>query len=88
MICLDGMVPGEWFFKGLTYLIPKGVPTRGSDFRPITCMPCLYKLTTKCVTEVLRLEVERRGLIAENQLGAVRGGSRCERAGNAQYCSQ
>ncbi|KAI4292743.1 hypothetical protein PAPHI01_2017 [Pancytospora philotis] len=28
---------------------------------------------TKCVTEVLRLEVERRGLITENRLGAVRG---------------
>ena len=35
-------------------------------------MPTLYKLTTKCVTEVLQLEVERRGLLAENQMGTVR----------------
>ena len=35
-------------------------------------MSALYKLTTRCVTEVLRLEVERRGLLAENQLGAAR----------------
>ncbi|TBU12858.1 reverse transcriptase [Hamiltosporidium tvaerminnensis] len=45
----------------------------GSDYRPITCMSNLYKLTTKCVTKVVQLEVERRGLLAENQLGAVRG---------------
>ncbi|KAK1349310.1 hypothetical protein LUQ84_001489 [Hamiltosporidium tvaerminnensis] len=36
-------------------------------------MSNLYKLTTKCVTKVVQLEVERRGLLAENQLGAVRG---------------
>ncbi|TBU13241.1 reverse transcriptase [Hamiltosporidium tvaerminnensis] len=47
---------------------------RGSDYRPITFMSNLYKLTTKCVTKVVQLEVERRGLLAENQLGAVRGG--------------
>ncbi|TBU12814.1 reverse transcriptase [Hamiltosporidium tvaerminnensis] len=57
----------------LTYLIPKGIPRRGSDYRPITCMSNLYKLTTKCVTKVVQIEVERRGLLAENQLGTVRG---------------
>ena len=36
-------------------------------------MSNLYKLTTKCVTKVVQLEVERRGLLADNQLGAVRG---------------
>lgn len=72
-ICLEGDKAGNWFYKDTVYLIPKGSPKRGSDFRPIACMSCLYKLTTKCVTEVLRLEVERRGIIAENQLGAVRG---------------
>jgi len=68
-ICLSSQEEDTWFYKGLTYLIPK---TRGSDFRPITCMSNLYKLTTKCVTEVLTLEVEARGLLSENQLGTVR----------------
>ncbi|KAK1347688.1 hypothetical protein LUQ84_002951 [Hamiltosporidium tvaerminnensis] len=36
-------------------------------------MSNLYKLTTKCVTKVVQIEVERRGLLAVNQLGAVRG---------------
>ena len=62
----------EWFYKGITYLIPKGIPKQGSDFRPITCMSNLYKLTTKCVTRVMQLVVEKRGLISENQLGTIR----------------
>ena len=71
-VCLEGREEDDWFYKGLTILIPKGKATSGSEFRPITCMPTLYKLTTKCVTEMLQLEVERRGLLAENQLGTVR----------------
>lgn len=71
-ICLGGEDQEPWFYCGLTHLIPKGTPASGADFRPITCMSALYKLTTRAVAEVLRLEVERRGLLAENQLGAVR----------------
>ncbi len=71
-VCLNGKTPESWLYKGITYLIPKGMPTRGSDFRPITCMSNLYKLTTKCITRVMQLTVEERGLLAENQLGTVR----------------
>ncbi|KAL6120561.1 hypothetical protein NUSPORA_02689 [Nucleospora cyclopteri] len=35
-------------------------------------MSNLYKLTTKCVTQVMQLEVEKRGLLAETQHGTVR----------------
>ncbi|TBU13199.1 reverse transcriptase [Hamiltosporidium tvaerminnensis] len=73
VICLEGTPKADWFYCGLTYLIPKGIPQRGSDYRPITCMFNLYKLTTKCVTKIVQIEVKRRGLLAENQLGAVRG---------------
>ncbi|KAF7682512.1 hypothetical protein TCON_2261 [Astathelohania contejeani] len=34
-------------------------------------MSNLYKLTTKCVTQVMQLEVERRGLLTDNQLSTV-----------------
>jgi hypothetical protein len=70
--CMGQEVEEDWFFKGITYLIPKGTPVQGSDFRPITCMSNLYKLTTKCVTKVMQLVVEQRGLLSENQLGTVR----------------
>ncbi|MCB1712129.1 MAG: reverse transcriptase family protein [Candidatus Riesia sp.] len=71
-ICIEGKECKSWFYQGLTYLIPKGTPSKGSDFRPITCMSNLYKLTTKCVTEVMQLEVESRQLLSGNQLGTVR----------------
>ena len=70
--CMGELKGEEWFYKGITYLLPKGTPTKGSDFRPITCMSNLYKLTTKCVTKVIQEMVEHRGLLAENQLGTVR----------------
>jgi len=67
-----GEIKGEsWFYTGITYLIPKGIPVKGSDFRPITCMSNFYKLTTKCVTQVLQEVVENRYLLSENQLGTV-----------------
>ncbi|TBU10083.1 hypothetical protein CWI38_2036p0010, partial [Hamiltosporidium tvaerminnensis] len=68
VICLEGTTQADWFYCGLTYLIPKGIPRRGSEYRPITCMSNLYKLTTKCVTKVVQIEVERRGLLGENHL--------------------
>jgi hypothetical protein len=71
-ICLENQSESDWFYKGITYLIPKGIPKKGSDFRPITCMSNLYKLTTKCVTKVMQAIVENRDLLAENQLGTVR----------------
>ncbi|KAF9762412.1 hypothetical protein NGRA_2030 [Nosema granulosis] len=63
-ICVEGDTAEQWFYKGLTYLFPKGNPTTGGDFRPITCMTNLYKLTTKCTTRVLQPIVEHRGLLA------------------------
>ncbi|KAF9760562.1 hypothetical protein NGRA_3127, partial [Nosema granulosis] len=70
-ICLKGETQEEWFYRGITYLIPKGTPMSGKDFRPITCMSNLYKLTTKCVTSVIQMTVEQRGLLSENQMGTV-----------------
>ncbi len=75
-ICINGKTPSSWFYKGLTYLIPKGKPTRGSDFRPITCMSNLYKLTTKCTTKVMQLIVERRGFIGGKPTGNSKIGPR------------
>ncbi|KAL6120812.1 hypothetical protein NUSPORA_02391 [Nucleospora cyclopteri] len=45
----------SWFYHGLIYLIPRELSVKGSDFRPITCMPNHYKLTTKCVMQIMQL---------------------------------
>ena len=71
-ICADGSAQDSWFYKGTTYLIPKGEARCGADFRPITCMSNLYKLTTKCVARSMQQIVERRGLLSGNQMGCVR----------------
>lgn len=70
--CVEGLIEEDWYYTGITYLIPKGEPKKGSDFRPITCMSNLYKLMTKCVTKVMQFEIESRDLISENQLGTIR----------------
>ena len=71
-ICINGIEEEMWFYKGITHLIPKNNPKKGSDFRPITCMSNLYKLVTKCVTKIMQIETEKRELIAENQLGTIK----------------
>ncbi|GIX62315.1 reverse-transcriptase domain containing protein,putative [Babesia caballi] len=63
----------EWMCRGITYLFPKNdTPTNASQYRPITCMSNLYKITTKCVTEALQREIKIRGLLTENQMGTMR----------------
>ena len=71
-ICLDNKQPEEWFFREITHLIPKEISQTGKDYRPITCMSNLYKLTTKCVTAVMQIKVEEKKLISDNQMGTVR----------------
>ena len=61
--CMQQVEVEDWFFKGITYLIPKGTPKQGSDFRPITCMSNLYKLTTKCVTRVMQAIHENKKFV-------------------------
>lgn len=69
--CMEEEKAEDSFYKGITYLIPKGSPKKGSDYTPITSMSNLYKLTTKCVTKVMQAVVEQRRLLAENQMGTV-----------------
>lgn len=71
-MCLNKQSKDHWFFLGNTYLIPKEDATKGSDFRPITCMSNIYKLLTKCVTKTLQQIVEERQLLTNNQLGTIR----------------
>ncbi|KAL0265726.1 UNVERIFIED_CONTAM: hypothetical protein PYX00_011441 [Menopon gallinae] len=65
-------LPG-WFCTEVTYLIPKvQAPASPAEYKPITCMPNLYKVVTKLVTREFRDFVEANGILSENQLGTVR----------------
>ncbi|TBU20728.1 reverse transcriptase [Hamiltosporidium tvaerminnensis] len=41
---LEGTPQADWYYCGLTYLIPKDTPKTGSDYRTITCISNLRKL--------------------------------------------
>ena len=42
----------SWLNQGLTYLLPKSAETKSpKNYRPITCLPTLYKILTATLTE-------------------------------------
>lgn len=67
-ICLRAQQQKDWWYTGVTFLIPKTKAERGSDFGLIICMPNLYKVATKCVTQVLQSVVTGNKRVAEIQL--------------------
>jgi hypothetical protein len=71
-ICINSKSESEWFYKGITYFIPKDIPKKGSDFRPTTCVPNLYKLAIKYVTKAIQAIAENRDLLEDNQLRTIR----------------
>lgn len=51
-----------WMTKGRTVLIPKD-PTEGnipSNFRPITCLPLMWKLLTSMISDILYEHLQNR----------------------------
>lgn len=63
----------KWLTTGTTYLIPKNSnPQNASEYRPITCLPTLYKLTTKVVAEQLMHFVNMNDILSKNQMGTRR----------------
>ena len=77
--CLDQGVVPTWMVKGRTVLIQKDVQ-RGnvaSNYRPITCLPLMWKLLTGMITEKMYDHLRDNGLLPEEQKGcqkSLRGG--------------
>ena len=60
-------------YTGNTYLQPKvEVAREGKELRPITCLPNLYKLTSKVVTTLLTNFCDANSIISANQMGTRR----------------
>ena len=72
--CLvSGEVP-EWMVKGRTVLIQKD-PTKGnqaSNYRPITCLPLMWKLLTGILSDQMYDYLMGKGLLPEEQKGCRR----------------
>mgnify|MGYP001794065188 FL=1 len=63
--------PPEWMTTGRTVLIPKD-PRKGnipSNYRPITCLPIMYKALTAMISESIYRHLEEENLIPWEQKG-------------------
>lgn len=65
---------------GTTYLIPKTHPSQNnpSKYRPITCLPTIYKIMTGIIAEKIYEHLEDNNLIAEEQKGCRKQAQGCK----------
>ena len=73
--CLqDGQVP-DWMTKEKTALIQK-VPSKGTapnNYRPITCLPMMWKILTAQIREKIYYSLTSRGLFPDEKKGCRKG---------------
>ena len=74
-ICLqDAQVP-DWMTKGKTTLIQKD-PSKGTapnNYKPITCLPMMWKILTAQIREEIYYSLTSRELFPEEQKGCCKG---------------
>ena len=72
------VVPPPWFSLGATVLLPKkGDLSKPQNWRPITCLPSMYKLFTSVVSELMWSHITANSLLAPEQVGCARGRGGC-----------
>lgn len=60
----------EWLTMGRTSLIAKKPPTTdSSNYRPITCLPVIYKIITNIITSRMNEHINRNNIIPTEQKG-------------------
>ena len=73
--CLQGRHVPEWTIKGYTTLIQKD-PSKESvsnNYRPITCLPMMWKISTAQIREEIYFSLTNRGLFPGEQKGYHKG---------------
>ncbi|XP_050550436.1 uncharacterized protein LOC118279092 [Spodoptera frugiperda] len=69
----------EFIATGITYMLPKTQYTaQPSQYRPITCLPTIYKIITSTITTKINKHIEQHHIIAEEQKGCRRGHMGCK----------
>ena len=69
----------EWLTQGLTFLIPKSNDTNeAKNYRPITCLPTMYKTLTSIITDRTYLHLEDNRLLPNEKKGCKRGSYGCK----------
>ena len=78
--CLTESDVPQWMTKGKTYLIMKD-PNKGvipGNFRPITCLPIMWKLLSGILSDSMYQHLETQNLIPEEQKGCKRNSRGCK----------
>ena len=73
--CLQDAHVLEWMTKGKTTLIQKD-PSKGTapnNYRPITCLPMMWKVLTVQIREKIYYSLRSRGLFPDEQKGCCKG---------------
>lgn len=69
----------EWFTTGQVILIPKNADTENpKNWRPIACLPSMYKLLTSVLANVLYNHCSSNNIMAAEQRGCRRGARGCK----------
>ena len=70
----------DFMTEGITYLLPKTAPTskRPDKYRPITCLPTIYKILTSIITDKIYTHLNQNNLLAVEQKGCRRKTKGCK----------
>lgn len=70
----------EFLTAGITYLLPKDYTDteNPSKYRPITCLPTLYKIFTSCLASVIYDHCDNNNIIAAQQNGCRKNSRGCK----------
>lgn len=69
----------NFLMEGVTYMLPKtDTPDHPKKFRPITCLPTLYKLLTSIITKKIDGYLSRNNILATEQNGCRRRAQGCK----------
>lgn len=69
----------EFLTEGRTYIKPKNQITQDpSNYRPITCLPTLYKIITSAITNKIDRHLTENNVLSEEQKGCRKGSQGCK----------
>ena len=69
----------EWFTTARTFLIPKnGESDKPKNYRPIACLPTLYKVLTSILSERSYKHILSNNILPEEQKGCARNSYGCK----------
>ena len=69
----------DWFLTGVTFMIPKGSDTKEpGNYRPITCLPTLFKILTSVITNRVYEYLLRNKILPPEQKGCIKSTRGCK----------